>query len=577
MSSTHNRSARRKGKAAAPVRNVAPPPPPPSPPPSSTPSGTFTIEQAFNIAVERHVAGDTTSAAAIYRQILAVRPAHPETLHNLGLLEMQAGRTTEAEDLFRRSLEARPGYLAAMKSLAAILVGTARGPEAETLYGEILNANPDDHDCLNALGRQRFERNDPEAAVALFERAAALSPTNGEYQTNLGAMCRIVGRFQQSAQALRRAVQIQPASAESWSNLSSTLKMLGGFDEAMACIRRAGRVNPSFAAARWNESLTLLLQGAYEEGWKLYDWRWKTAGFPSPIRQFPQPAWQGEDLSGRRLLVHWEQGFGDTLQFARYLPLLKARGATIIFESQKALLRLFRGLEGVDELVEVATPLPPFDVYVALMSIPALVGTTLATIPAKVPYLTADQALRTEWFDRLGWNKEVDGTRPLRVGLVWAGSDTHGDDRFRSPGLAALTGLLTVPGTRFYSLQFGPRRDDMQAVASFLNTHPMPDLGGSFADFADTAAVVSGLDLVISIDTSVVHLAGALGKPVWMLTPFAPDWRWLLGRNDSPWYPNQRLYRQPAPGPAWADVIARIRNDLLILARKTGGAGYERT
>jgi hypothetical protein len=336
---------------------------------------------------------------------------------------------------------------------------------------------------------------------------------------------------------------------------------MGRLDEAAASGRVAVRLGPDSPDGHFNLSLALLALGDLAQGWEEYEWRWKTR-LMQGRRHFPQPQWRGEAAGGRTLLVQAEQGFGDTIQFCRYATLAAARGLRVILEAQKPLVRLLRCLPGVDLVVEQGDGPPPFDLQCPMLSMPLAFGTTVGTIPSAASYLEADAALAAAWRARLS---AVAG-HDLRIGLVWAGNpgselpSMAARDRRRSVAPDLLAPLFGLPGLRFFSLQ----KDGPAAPGGF----PLTDFMGGMGDFADTAALVAGLDLVISVDTAVAHLAAALGKPVWLLDRFDHCWRWLAGRRDSPWYPSLRVYRQPRPGD-WAPVIAEVVRDLRSLAGRS--------
>jgi len=324
---------------------------------------------------------------------------------------------------------------------------------------------------------------------------------------------------------------------------------MGRIDEAIAACRQAIALNPDYAEFHFNLALSLLTSGDFQQGWEEYEWRWKCKEFPSPARDFAQPQWDGCPLEGRTLLLHTEQGHGDALQFIRYFPLVEQRGGKILIECYAELQRLFRTTAGRCQVVVRGQPLPAFDLHSPLLSLPRVFGTNLANIPNTVPYLRADPEDAGRWQRRL-----ADDSALVKVGLAWAGRPTHTNDRNRSIKLARLAPLGQLPGVRFFSLQKGE-------VAAEAKTPPpgmeLVDWTEELKDFAETAALIANLDLVVAVDTAVVHLAGAMGKPVWVLLPFGSDWRWLLERQDSPWYPSMRLFRQSRIGD-WDSVIARV-------------------
>ena len=385
---------------------------------------------------------------------------------------------------------------------------------------------------------------------ALLQYAEALTHRSGDplALNNMGNSLLKLGRFAEAAVRFRQALLRAPDCLEARIALGAALQRGGDAAAAIACFRAALEIDPACAEAHWNLSLALLLAGDFREGWLEYQWRWRRDSFTSPRRGFAEPLWDGSPLAGRRILVHGEQGFGDTIQFARYLPMVAALGGTVIAECQSdSLAPLLRRMPGVSAVCVMGQALPPFDLQVPLLSLPRLFGTTLENVPDRVPYLSPPP-------ERLApWRERVPGGEGFKVGIAWAGKPVP--DPFRSCTLQALAPLGEVPGVTLYSLQLGG------GAATPGPGSELIDLTASIRDFGDTAALISQLDLVISVDTSVAHLCGALGKPVWLLLPMAGDWRWLLERDDSPWYPTMRLFRQERQG-EWGGVIGRVRAEL---------------
>ncbi|HWZ51729.1 MAG TPA: glycosyltransferase family 9 protein [Granulicella sp.] len=330
----------------------------------------------------------------------------------------------------------------------------------------------------------------------------------------------------------------------------------GGLEEAMACFEGALALEPEYADAHLAKGINLLLRGEYSLGWRSYEWRWRMPNFTSVRRNFTEPQWRGEPLNGRRILLHGEQGFGDCIQFLRYVPMVQAAGGVVILEIQGRLMRICALLPGVTELIAYGQPVPAAELHCPLLSLPLAFGTELDSVPATVPYLSIPQEAR-ERAMTLGWPGEG-----LRVGLVWAGSPEHQQDEFRSFAFALFEPLLAVEGVHFYSLQIGEAAEQVSAAGAKVT-----DLAPMTMDMADTAAQIAQLDLVIAVDTSVPHMAGALGKPVWVLLSDRADWRWLVGREDSPWYPTVRLFRQRVAGD-WREVIDRVRPELALVAEE---------
>ena len=359
-------------------------------------------------------------------------------------------------------------------------------------------------------------------------------------------------RFDDALASYDRALAVRPDYAEALSNRGNTLHELKRFDDALASYDRALAVRPDYAEAHLNKSLLQLLTGDLEAGWREYEWRWKNESLEGFKRDFPQPLWLGENgIEGKTILLHSEQGFGDTIQFCRYVPLVAVRGARVLLEVPATLQGVMASFAGVAQVISGKGQLPHIDLHCPLLSLPLAFGTRIESIPANVPYLTVPSEYARNWNFTLGTKR-----RPT-IGLAWSGGQAHKDDHNRSISLRSLLKLLDV-NANFVSLQKDVRPDD---AAVLKERSDLVHLGDKLKTFSDTAAVISNLDLVISVDTSVAHLAGALAKPVWVLLPFIPDWRWLLDREDSPWYPTARLFRQNAWGD-WSGVISRVVSEL---------------
>jgi tetratricopeptide (TPR) repeat protein len=417
--------------------------------------------------------------------------------------------------------------------------------EAARLYGQALILSPNIPDIYNNLGVALRALGKAEASAACYHRVLALNPDNGSAYTNLGNVLRQLGRFEAAVDSHRRAVELSPDSADAPYNLGLALRDTGQLDEALECFAETLAIDPDHAGGHWDRALTLLQNGDLHEGFEEYEWRWKFDS--NPARDFSQPQWDGADLGGKTILLHQEQGFGDMIQFARYIPLVKERGGTIIVEAQPQLSRLFSTINGVGQVINADADLPRFDVWAPMLSLARIFGTTLDTVPATVPYLTAPEAFAGPL--------PVTLSPRLKVGIAWAGSITHQNDARRSCPFEHFTELMGLADVALYSLQTGRAAADIarHGCEAFVT-----DLGGKMNDFADTAAVIGQLDLVITVDTAVAHLAGAMGKPVWVALPHPGDWRWMQGADTSPWYPTMRLFRQPAPGD-WASVFETLK------------------
>lgn len=467
--------------------------------------------------------GSPEEAYRALETALRIKPDFPEVLNNMGMVLKEQGKPVFAEKCFRMAIRSNPEYSPAHNNLGSLFLDGSRFADAEKEFCEATRLSPDYHLAWN----------------------------------NLGNALAGLGRFHEAKQIYRSVIAENPGIPEVHFNLAAALQFEHRFDESLKCYDDALRVNPSYAEARLNRALVFLLRGQFEEGWRDYEFRFKVK---DPRRLYVPPGpedlrWDGSSIRGKRLLVRPEQGFGDTIQFARYIPLLAEMGASVLFECPKELCGVFRAFPGVEELLEFRGTAPdiPFDRYVQLLSLPGLLGThSIGSIPWSGPYIHADRAAADSVRGRF---REGD----FHVGIVWGGNPIHRNDMNRSCALQEFLPLLDVPGVRFFSLQKGKpvaQLDALPGGASIDNLDPV------LADFSCTAAVLTHIDLVIAVDTSVAHLAGAMGRPVWTLLPFRPDWRWLLDRTDSPWYPGMRLFRQTSHGD-WAGVMRDVREELL--------------
>ncbi len=426
--------------------------------------------------------------------------------------------------------------------------------EAARIYGQALTLDPRIPDIYNNLGVALRALGKLEASAACYQRSLALKPDHAGSYTNLGNVLRGLGRLDAAAASHRRAVELAPGNANTHYNLGLALRDLGQIAEALQCFAKTLELTPDHPDCHFDRSLSLLQNGDLKEGFQEYEWRWKLS--TNPPRTFDKPEWDGKELKGKTILLHQEQGFGDMIHFARYIPMVKEKGGTVVVETQPQLSRLISTIDGVAKVVNAGSDLPAFDVYAPMMSLGRLFGTTLDTVPAAVPYLKAPDARAVPLPASL--------SNPLKVGIAWAGRPTHANDAKRSSSFGHFTELMGLANVAFYSLQTGPAAGDIakHGCEAFVT-----DMAARMNDFADTAAVIGQLDLVISVDTAVAHLAGALGAPVWVVLPHPGDWRWMMGRDDSPWYPTMRLFRQSAPGD-WGPVFEALK---AALTQEAGG------
>jgi tetratricopeptide (TPR) repeat protein len=507
-----------------------------------------------NLGNALNALGNWNDAIAHYQQALTIRPDFTEAHMNLGTALQAKGQLDEAAASYRRAIEISPEFAEAHNNLGSVLQEKEQFDEAIACHRRAVELNPQFDRALANLGRALRMQGKLAEAAECCTRALQLNPRNIDAHNNLGIILVDVGDLEQAVACHRRALELKPDDADSWLNLGVAMKQQGNFQAAADCYARALELNPDSADAHTNQATLRLLQGDYERGLPEYDWRWKTGQLP--LRKFDQPAWRGEPLRGQTILLCAEQGIGDTIQFIRYAPILQKSGATVIVDVPKPLVPLFSRCPGIERLVGEGDNLPGFDVHAPLMSLPALLRTTLGTIPADVPYLFAAPALVEHWRDKLS---AVPG---FRIGINWHGREGIGPFRRRDIPLELFSRIGAVPGVRLINLQQGHGRNELAEAGDKL---PIIDFGDQVdaihGAFMDTAVIITNLDLVLTSDTAIAHLAGALGVPVWLALPFVPDWRWMLDRSDSPWYPTMRLFRQRQPGD-WADVFEEIRQAL---------------
>lgn len=487
------------------------------------------------------------AAAALFEPRLA------EAHFRLGNVLHQSGRLEDAERAYARATGALPAFPEAHFNRGVVCLMLNRPAEAVAAYREAVRHNPHYPEAHNNLGLTLYALGRIEASLAHYESAIAARPDYTDALCNLGVALNDLGRHQEAIGRYRQALAIEPNHPEAWTSLASALISTNCPAKAVEACRKVLETAPHDADARWNMGVAQLMLGNLAEGWEGYEWRFRRAN--QHARDFARELWDGSRLDGRRILLHAEQGLGDSIQFIRYAPEARRRGGTVLVECHAPLVRLFRSVAGPSGLAPRGAPLAEFDCHAPLLSLPRILGTTVENIPRDVPYLHAEPELVRKWALII---RDAAGGAAFKIGLVWAGNPGHRNDRNRSVPPDKLALLAGVPNSVFFSLQQGDAADARPRDGS-LRLVPLPE---PLTDFAETAAVISNLDLVISADTSVAHLAGALGHPVWTLLPFAADWRWMIDREDSPWYPTMRLFRQSAPQD-WDSVLARVRAELL--------------
>ena len=520
-------------------------------------------ESHYNLGNLLKAQDRSQEAATAYQRAIALKPDYAEAWSNLGNLLQAHGRLQEAEAAYRRGIELKPGFADPYSNLGNLLQAQQRPDEAEAAYRRAIALRPDYPEALSNLGVLLKAQQRPQEAEAVYRRAIRLKPDYAEAWSNLGVLLLEQKRLEEAETACRRATEAKPDYADAWSNLGNLLQEQKRLQEAELAYRRALARHPRNADARWNLSLLLLRQGRFKEGWREHEARYdpqrknRKMSPPTTSRDGPSlpPQWEGESLTDRSLLIWPEQGLGDEIQFLRYLSLLKARGLKhLTLVCKPPLKMLFASQALADRVISTDDWRPGMiaghDFWCYPLSLPLHFGTTLENIPATIPYLRAEPDRMARWATRLP-------QAGFRVGLVWKGRATHGNDANRSlPSFATLAPLWSIPDIAFVSLQKGAGEDEASAAPA---NRPLGHLGGEVADFADSAAILSQLDLLICVDTAIAHLAGALGVPCWVLLPdFGTDWRWLEDRADSPWYPGvMRLFRQPVDG-GWDSVVVQV-------------------
>jgi tetratricopeptide (TPR) repeat protein len=466
------------------------------------------------------------------------------------------GDLSAAEAHARCALDLDGNSLEAWSALACIAERHGDYSKAIDVLESALKVFPDHADWLLHLGCTHMMAKQYDAAIGVLQHALQCRPQYVEAMNNLGQVLFELGRLEEAEAILRIAIDLRPEMKELYINLANVQISLQQHAEAKASFNQVFHHDPDNASAHFVLGMLLLVDGDFANGWREYAWRWQTKEYGSRLRDIPEPEWQGGDLAGKALFVLAEQGIGDTLQFVRYLPMISKLGGRVFLECQAPLKRLLGSLAGVDALMAKGEPLPKFDLHIPLLNIPGVMGTSLASIPNQVPYLHADAIASEHWEKRI--SSLDDG---LKVGIAWAGNPDHANDRNRSMRLSQLAPLAAQQGVTWISLQKGVGAEQVQMEPKSLR---LVDWTDDLTDFADTAALIENLDLVIAVDTSVVHLAGALNKPVWVMVPFTPDWRWLLDRPESPWYPSMRLFRQTKRDD-WTTVVNRVAHELALL------------
>jgi len=507
--------------------------------------------QLFAHGLNLHKQGNLQQAKEIYQRVLEINPKHFDALHLTGVIYAQTGAQAQAVDLITRAIKINPSNPSAHYNRGYALLALKRFDEAIINYDRAIALNPQYAEayCNRAIALNELNR--LKEAVLSCEHAIAINPDYAEAHYNHGVALQRLDRLEEAIASFDRATMIRPSYVNAYSNRGAAFQALKNIPEALRSYEKAISIDPNDAYVQWNKAIALLLAGDFDRGWPLYEWRWKNNKSGLTERNFNQPLWLGdEDLRGKSILIHSEQGLGDSIQFSRYCDLVKSKGARVILEIQGPLTGLMRELIGVDELIAKGEKLPTFDYHCPLLSLPLAFKTDFYSIPKPQKYLNCPADKHSLWSVRLG-------PRNLkRVGLVWSGSLGHANDHNRSLHLSEMLEKLPQ-GFEYFSLQKEVREVDKDCLENSGIRH----YGDEIIDFSDTAALCELMDLVVCVDTSVAHLAGALGKNIWLILPYVPDWRWMLEADTSPWYHSMRLYRQTMDK-KYATVLNKISTDI---------------
>lgn len=495
--------------------------------------------------------GRTQEAAAVLQQAAALRPDQPDLHNNLGVALNHAHRYAEAVEAFGKALALRPQDAEICNNMGICLQGLGRYAEAAEFHSRAAALRPAYREAYFHRGRARSAMEEDMQALDDYHRAIELSPDWADAYNGIGMVQVKLLEFDKAVRAYGQAIELDSGFYQAYYNRANALVLLGRYEEAVTDFTKAIEGHPNFADAHWNRGLAYLLMGDYAQGWADYTWRKHARmNLPTYPHKLAGPEWQGEPFAGRRLLVHYEQGYGDSIQCWRFLPQVKALGGTVIVEERGPLLGLLEEQRWADQILASDRDQPPqteYDLHVSMLDLPRIFQVNVRTAGQGVPYLRAAEDCKAKWAGRIDRGC-------FSIGIAWAGSPLHGNDQNRSARLNYFLPLGRIAGVRLYSLQKGASAEDLAGAACVCG---ITDLGNEFADFRDTAGAMAHLDLVISVDTAVLHLAGAMGRRAWGLLPYAPDWRWMRNTLTAPWYPTVRLFRQPDWG-VWNEVFLRV-------------------
>jgi tetratricopeptide (TPR) repeat protein len=518
---------------------------------SKAPNGT----RCADLGVILQARGKYDEAVALLEQAVKLEPKSPDHYCKLGHVLHKGGRTPDALRALNRAIGLNQRHADTLNQLGCVHMESGEVDQSIAHLQQAISANPRHYHAHNNLGLALTKKDKHEEAIRHYRQAIALDPNQPAAYTNLGTALFDLDQIEDAIRNHQKAVALSPAYADAHYNLANACLGALRLDDAIASYERAMELSPQNAGYRWNYANALLLAGNFAKGWAEYESRWRGSEMKDRKPVYPGPEWRGEDIAGKTLLTYAEQGFGDAIQFIRYAPLVAERGAKLLYACQPELARLLTNAAGVHRVIPLGQPLPRFDVHLPLLSLPRVFATESSSIPARIPYIRADSELVRAWQARMGEKTA------FRVGLIWGGRVTHRLDRQRSCALADFAGLARLRNVQFYSLQKGEQAVQAKSPPPGMS---LTDWSNEIKDFADVAALMENLDLIISVDTAGAHLAGALGKPVWLLNRNQTEWRWLLAREDSPWYPTMRIFRQPGIGD-WKSVMEKVVTELAKL------------
>jgi len=513
-------------------------------------------QDIFAAAIRSHESGELKRAEQLYQKFLFHYPNHPKALINLGNVSKDLGKYHKAISTYSKALRLQPNSTEIYYNLGIVLINIGKFREAEHSFELAIKMNPDFAGVYYYLGISQKGQGKNEDAIKNFSHAIQLNPELIEAYNELGLALKRVGEFEQAEKIFRKILDLDPNYAIVYNNLANLIQKQGRFSEAMNYYNCALDLIPNFCEALFSRSLLHLLKGNFEKGWLDFEYRWKLIDVHK--KKFDKPQWKGESLTGKTIFLWAEQGLGDTIQFIRYVSLIKKSGSILVVQCHPYLLEILSSVEGIDRLISKDEDVLDFDFHIPLLSLPGIFKTTLDTIPNDIPYINPPPEYKDKFHEIFDPHD-----KHFKIGIVWGGNPQNRRDYDRSCRLQYFQPLLELNDVSIFSLQKGQQ-------ARELDKYPdgrINNLVQLLHNFADTAAVVMNLDLVITVDTAVAHLAGALGKQVWILLPFCPDWRWMLNRDDSPWYPTMRLFRQLKPGD-WKGVFNQVKKALNKMTTK---------